>query len=380
MPRLPKLFILVTCFMLLVTHSVSPVLAQSSPFDVFWSWLVSGIVKNEVNDRMREVNMRTRPPGAQIDTNQLGTSTTPTQDVTSQNTNTVLDAAIQYDRGKNTLLPRSGDITTGSILDQISNLLNDLALLVGIGSNNSDKFEQSVSPKGVNDQRALLSDERKSSMPFAYSEVQCANLPNGASQGCLAESLLEPVESMTPTPILSPDISISPVASLPPLQSGILASCGFVKPTVRPRISRECVSNGYCSVACLVPFWGNDMQSAKIAAYICRRESGGDPFALNDRCDPIKYPDQSKRQQDMSMGFFQINTLAHCPGALINNWKVDRSCRLASCTALNQCLQNYYYDPIGNIQKAVELSRRGASWCPWCWKSAPDAFCRPCYP
>jgi len=109
-------------------------------------------------------------------------------------------------------------------------------------------------------------------------------------------------------------------------------------------------AGGYCSVDNLKQYFGGDTAKATTASLICNLESGGDPFLINQNCGT----------NDYSVGLFQINLVAHCPGAYANlncNNLIDANKRLA-------CSQQML-DPVQNIQKMVSLSGGGTSWQHW---------------
>jgi len=108
----------------------------------------------------------------------------------------------------------------------------------------------------------------------------------------------------------------------------------------------------YCSTNYLANFFGSQ-QIGQQATCICKMESGGNPFALNDNC-------LRGGTADYSLGLFQINLLAHCSNAIGYQGNV---CVIKNQTTFNQC-KKMYFDPVQNIQKAVELYR-GQSWQPW---------------
>jgi hypothetical protein len=113
---------------------------------------------------------------------------------------------------------------------------------------------------------------------------------------------------------------------------------------------------GFCSVQYLSSFFP-DQSKARQASIICQRESGGYPAAINNGC-------LSGKSADYSVGLFQINMLAHCPGAFSNYTLNPPSCTVADQNILNACVSKYS-DPIENIKKAVELSSGGTYWVPW---------------
>lgn len=110
--------------------------------------------------------------------------------------------------------------------------------------------------------------------------------------------------------------------------------------------TQDVEGTGHCAVSNLSKYFGDN---AIIASMICKVESQGDPFATNKKCPP-----------DDSVGLFQVNLLAYCPGAYSN----PSACVLANKSMRDQCA-NTYYNPEANIQKAVALSQGGTNWGPW---------------
>lgn len=109
----------------------------------------------------------------------------------------------------------------------------------------------------------------------------------------------------------------------------------------------------WCDVNTLLPYLGNDITKATNASQICGRESGGNPDAQNLSCE--------NGGTDYSIGLFQINLLAHCPGAFVPG---TSPCQVADQSIRDGCVE-YYKDPINNINKMVELSKNGTNWTPW---------------
>lgn len=106
---------------------------------------------------------------------------------------------------------------------------------------------------------------------------------------------------------------------------------------------------GYCSSSDLMQYFGNPTE-ALVASLICSAESGSDPLSLNDNC----------ATNDYSVGLYQINAVAHCPGAY-----GDLSCHnLLSVQKRNVC-ENNWYDPVQNISKAKSIREEWGSWRPW---------------
>lgn len=114
--------------------------------------------------------------------------------------------------------------------------------------------------------------------------------------------------------------------------------------------------SGFCSVENLKKYFP-DTTSAQKASIICQRESRGTPGVLNDGC-------LDGSSVDYSVGLFQINMLAHCPGAFSSYTFNPPSCVIADRTKLDACVAKYS-DPIENIKKMVELSANGTNWAPW---------------
>lgn len=115
--------------------------------------------------------------------------------------------------------------------------------------------------------------------------------------------------------------------------------------------------SGPCSVENLLPYLGNDVVKATKASIICNRESGSNPNAINDGC-------LTGQTVDYSIGLFQINLLAHCPGAFSSYTWDPPSCTIGNMSVLNNCIERYL-NPEENIEKMVSLSRNGTYWTPW---------------
>lgn len=106
---------------------------------------------------------------------------------------------------------------------------------------------------------------------------------------------------------------------------------------------------GYCTSSNLLQYFGNPTE-ALVASLICSGESGSDPLKFNDNC----------ATNDYSVGLFQINAVAQCPGAY-GNLSCDN---LLSVEKRNVC-ENNWYDPIQNISKAKSIREEWGSWKPW---------------
>jgi hypothetical protein len=113
----------------------------------------------------------------------------------------------------------------------------------------------------------------------------------------------------------------------------------------------------YCSIENLLPYFDNNVEKAANASQICNIESGGNPFALNAGCE-------SGTSVDYSVGLFQINLLAHCPGAFRKYTWDPPSCTIAKREILEECKQRLF-DPEKNIEEAKRISSGGTNWSPW---------------
>lgn len=113
---------------------------------------------------------------------------------------------------------------------------------------------------------------------------------------------------------------------------------------------------GYCSVEYLKQYFPSEA-IARQASIICNKESGSNPFVANKGCLTGRYV-------DYSIGLFQINLLAHCPGAFSSYTWNPPSCVIGDRQKLRAC-ETRLYDPDTNIRDAVSLSANGANWGPW---------------
>ncbi|MCL5071637.1 MAG: hypothetical protein M1308_12205 [Actinobacteria bacterium] len=118
----------------------------------------------------------------------------------------------------------------------------------------------------------------------------------------------------------------------------------------------QVATSGPCAVSNLLGYFG-DITKATNASMICNAESGGDPSSQNLGC-------LTGRSADYSIGLFQINMLAHCPGAFSSYSLNPPSCTIGDQAVLDNCV-NTYLDPAQNIQYAVQLSRNGTDWSAW---------------
>jgi hypothetical protein len=123
------------------------------------------------------------------------------------------------------------------------------------------------------------------------------------------------------------------------------------------------LGTGDCSVANLskkdaggFPVYFPDERSAEIASYICQRESASLPNVKNLGCT-------TGTSVDYSYGYFQINLLAHCPGAFTYTWKPP-SCQIINQVKHDECVA-LLSNPHENIRFAVSLSNNGTVWGPW---------------
>jgi hypothetical protein len=125
------------------------------------------------------------------------------------------------------------------------------------------------------------------------------------------------------------------------------------------------LGTGPCSVDFLEPYFGNDEIKARQASMICNMESGSFPNRINYGC-------LDGTSVDYSIGLFQINLLAHCPGAFSSYTWDPPSCTIGNQTILDNCTDQYL-DPVQNILKAYDLSKC-ADECDWSpWRNAAEA-------
>jgi len=118
--------------------------------------------------------------------------------------------------------------------------------------------------------------------------------------------------------------------------------------------------SGPCSVENLLPYFDNSVDKATKASKICNRESGSNPMSKNDGC-------LNGSSCDYSIGLFQVNLLAHCPGAF-SSYSCPRggpaSCTVGNRSILEAC-ERRLLDPVENIKEAVRISSNGTNWVPW---------------
>ncbi len=139
----------------------------------------------------------------------------------------------------------------------------------------------------------------------------------------------------------TPSTTTTPAAQAPPQTGGVCSGGG-----------------GFCSVDNLLPYFGNSQSAAQKASIICQRESGGVAGVINDGC-------LTGDSEDYSIGLFQINMLAWCPGAFSSfTTHPPYSCTIANQAILDACVAKYS-DPVENIKKMVEMSANGTNWKPW---------------
>lgn len=107
---------------------------------------------------------------------------------------------------------------------------------------------------------------------------------------------------------------------------------------------------GPCTPQNLMPYFGNDSTKALVASIVCNCESGSNPLTVNDNCST----------NDYSVGLFQINAVAHCPGAYAN-----LSCNNLISESVRDACVSELKSPSRNISEAVGISGGGASWTQW---------------
>lgn len=373
-----RLSVISVCLLMCVLVFVPQVYA-ASPFDSFWSWLVGGISQSHVDSDLEKINNAALPYGIRISpatgpsetANQTQNETvTPTgnvQGITTQNSDPAYNAARQYQVAAGIRLPKTESSPQSGILDIFFSIFADIQKLLGFGNDQAQKFEFSNLPQQAtgqltgrntyganslaqNPNTLGAASDNSQAMLDALPMTRCSELPygNNLCDSLIAQAQITPFDSPTPTGV----------------QTGS-------EPTVTPGdngqpadIQTDCHASGYCTRQCMIHFWP-DPKNADIAAYICNRESGGNPFALNSGC-------LSGTSVDYSIGLFQINLLAHCAAAGPHYTWHPPSCTFDNETARAQCEADLK-DPFQNIAKAVSLSGGGSDWCPW--STAKDLFC-----
>jgi len=111
---------------------------------------------------------------------------------------------------------------------------------------------------------------------------------------------------------------------------------------------------------------------ARHASCICQRESGSNPFQVNDGC--IR-----NITAEYSVGLYQINLIFddRCrpipDNGLIENI-VAKSCRIENQTKFDSC-KNYYFNATNNIGFMKELSSNMSEW--HHWSTHTDGGCGP---
>lgn len=123
------------------------------------------------------------------------------------------------------------------------------------------------------------------------------------------------------------------------------------------------VPRGPCSVENLKTYLGGDERKATIASIICNRESRGLSYYADGR-PVINNGCTTGQSADYSVGLFQINAMAHCPGAFTSYTLRPPSCSIGSHSKLDACVEKWLI-PEENIKKMVELSQNGNNWRPW---------------
>jgi hypothetical protein len=167
---------------------------------------------------------------------------------------------------------------------------------------------------------------------------------------------------------------------LPRSQGGAPGGGGIIPPgflTCR-------LGEGECAPQNFIDEFG---QYAWEASVICQAESGGNPCAINptggaipgEGINPSWLANPSCPTCDYSVGLFQLNLLAHCPGGF--GYSCPRGgpyrCWANNETAAQNCLTEFgYCNSEKNAQKAKEIWLANAGWCPW--STACPQYCNIC--
>ncbi len=137
----------------------------------------------------------------------------------------------------------------------------------------------------------------------------------------------------------------------------------------------------YCDVNFLAAYFGAKV--APMAACICRRESGGNPFATNNSCmdgdalcksDSLCVPNGSHETIEYSVGIYQANILVHgssdhekvnCPSAFSS---ASNFCSLVNRSVFDYCAGHSapgFEEPVTNISWAATLYNTHGGWGDW---------------
>ncbi len=146
---------------------------------------------------------------------------------------------------------------------------------------------------------------------------------------------------------------------------GPVGGGGGPTPTFAPPAGGYCeLGNRYCERTNLLGYFNDEgkpaTQKATEASIVCQKESGSNSEVLNTAC---LNADPGKRTLDFSVGLFQINILAHCPGAFTYTQN-PVSCTIINQQKLDDCVRRFR-DPANNIAFAVQLSANGNNWGAW---------------
>lgn len=201
-----------------------------------------------------------------------------------------------------------------------------------LSQNNSDKqvLAATVAP--------LTSEERvKKTYEFTQRMLRPRSIGN-----LVAQAPTTTLAPGVPTPTLLPGVTPTPTSITPTPTGAHYGTC------------RE--GSNYCSVDYLLHYFPN-RSIAQQASVICNKESGSNPFAANKGC-------LTGRFLDYSIGLFQINLLAHCPGAFSSYTRNPITCTIADRDKLKVC-ETRLYNPDENIREAVRISSNGTNWAPW---------------
>lgn len=380
---LPFLFIPVFLFLIsdrqTFAQTPSSVLIQKTVvsqdiFSDFFSWLGNILFKNDIPKKVGNVNDAALPLGANEISSGSGQSVSAQAAGSGGDGETALkESSRQYDTAASRNTPFNKDTDT---INFIEKWWNDLTQAEPTGTQQAINFYSSNLPAGVSENIVPTQAEENSAMAYALDCKKDSTLPWGANQDSTCNPTNVP---LFVSPTLTPTITPAPTQGVFPTGNISYDSCPVGNDKCISKAMQEAGKPGnpdfYKKTECywqkFLPVFGGNEVKARAASAICFRESGGDIVNRNDHCLSI-YP-EAVRTRDYSVGLFQINLLAHCPGALRDDWNVDKTCTIIDQNKLNACYNSWTtFD--GAVAKMLELSSNGTNWNPW-RTNRPDLYC-----
>lgn len=400
--RLPVLILLsVICFLFFIpsplaaqeaspTASPVAVSASTNPLIEFFKNLLAAIKGRKVDTTLEDFNKASLPNSAKVipakqpkEEETKGESfKTAGEDGEDEekmpDIDPIYNAASQYTVASGVQTPKIGEEKRSTnVADSFAGIVNNPEKVVEKGNQEAIKLADGQLPMGVTEkalsrvrQSPGIADNisgrsaqvlgyttfsgNNSVMPDVLSLLQCANLPYIPDNRLCQNIVPTRIPEQPQEPVPSPTIEIPPITPPP-------------STTPYPTPSGRCsLGTGYCSVESLrnhikeiFALKDEEIEESSLikASIICNQESHGNPFEPNEGC-------LKGKSVDYSIGLFQINLLAHCPGAFSSYTWDPPSCTIGDIDKLNEC-KNKYFDVRENIKKAWEMSGRGSDWSAW---------------